>query len=825
MKSSLNNQGLKQLNRIGAKANGLIFLRKNGFNVPSFYVIDFETVDSIIQNKETIDEWLKNQNPEKNSLWAVRSSANLEDGEYQSFAGLFKTITNVDTTSLPDAIENVIQAFIDFNELEYKPVDSLKFAVIVQRMICSEYSGVIFSHNPLDIREKAIFINVIPGLGENLVSGKEEAFSIKYKDDKLFYSNNKKEFNGSIYTSGIQSITQSEETIKANITPFLDQLIDGTNKLSRLKKKPVDIEFTIADGQLFWLQIRPITSLQNKSITVWDNASIVENYPGITLPLSISFVRYTYSNAYSAMAAFLGMHHSQIKRNATLFNNMVGEIYGGLYYHVTAWQQLLYQLPFGERTSKKITKIWGMDNAEFEKVKSRTSFLVYIRLFLNLLLSFVFFRHHKLKFEAIYKKVFLEYTQKNFIKTSRQTLISDFKKINKELGEKWTVPVLNGFFAFLLFSLLQKIFRKSRLFNNHPNFINDILYSQGDVVSVLIVREFQHLINTILGDNQLKKIFKNEPEDKIITILSSEYPDFKKQIDSYIQRYGERCGSEELKIEKENYRENPISFISFLKANAVGEVNKANKESPKYNYKQVLKKNYKYNPFKIILLSVLISITLKRIKDRENYRFYRTKSFDIIRRIFRAFDQNLYEGKLIENSGDSLYLNLDELIDDMQINNYKSIITTRKEKYKEHENKKRAQRYHQSSAGFFPVASIATFDKKSSLKGVGCSSGIVSEKITIINSNQIDITKIEGKILVASYFEPGWINVFSKAAGIISERGSLLTHTAILCREMGIPSIVGVKGILSAVKNGQIVQMNGATGEILINETEKINHS
>ncbi|MDF1550630.1 MAG: PEP/pyruvate-binding domain-containing protein [Bacteroidales bacterium] len=817
MKSQLNNKKSISPNNIGTKANGLMFLRKNGFQVPSFFVIDFDTIDLIIKDKRHIKNWLENQDLEKDTLWAVRSSANMEDGEHQSFAGLFKTITNVNTTSLPDAIENVIQAFIDFNELEYKPVDSLKFAVIVQRMICSEYSGVIFSHNPLDIREKAIFINIIPGLGENLVSGKEEAFSIKYKDDKLFYLNNKKEFNGSIYTSGLQSITKSEETIKANITPFLDQLIDGTNKLSRLKKKPVDIEFTIADGQLFWLQIRPITSSEPEPLTVWDNASIIENYPGITLPLSISFVRYTYSNAYSAMAAFLGMHQSQIKRNANLFNNMVGEIYGGLYYHVTAWQQLLYQLPFGERTSKKITKIWGMDNAEFEKVKSRTSFLVYIRLFINLILSFVFFRHHKLKFEATYKKAFSEYGEKDFKSTSRQKLISDFKKINKELGEKWIVPVLNGFFAFLLFSILQKTINKSRLFKNHPNFINDILYSQGDVISVKIVRAFQHLINTILGNSNLKKMFKDEPEDKIIAILSSEYPDFKKQIDSYIQRYGERCGSEELKIEKENYRENPISFITFLKANAVGTY-KADKESLSYNYKQVLKKNYKYNPFKIFLLSALISITLKRIKDRENYRFYRTKSFDIIRRIFRALDRNLHKERSIENPGDTLYLVLDELVDNMQISQYKSMVKKRKILYDEFENIKRAKRYYQTSRGFYPADTIDFIENKSKVKGVGCSSGIVTEKIIIITSNKVDITKIEGKILVANYFEPGWINVFSKAAGIISERGSLLTHTAILCREMGIPAIVGAKGILSVVKNEQMVHMNGATGEILLKD-------
>ncbi len=78
-----------------------------------------------------------------------------------------------------------------------------------------------------------------------------------------------------------------------------------------------------------------------------------------------------------------------------------------------------------------------------------------------------------------------------------------------------------------------------------------------------------------------------------------------------------------------------------------------------------------------------------------------------------------------------------------------------------------------------------------------------------------------GKILVADYFEPGKINLFSKAGGIISIRGNLLSHTAILCREMGIPSIVGARGLLSKIKDGDKIEMNGATGKIyLISKNE-----
>ena len=63
-------------------------------------------------------------------------------------------------------------------------------------------------------------------------------------------------------------------------------------------------------------------------------------------------------------------------------------------------------------------------------------------------------------------------------------------------------------------------------------------------------------------------------------------------------------------------------------------------------------------------------------------------------------------------------------------------------------------------------------------------------EVLLVNAQSIYELEITGKILVAPFFEPGWIGIFSKAKGIISERGSLLSHTSILCREMGIPAII-----------------------------------
>jgi pyruvate,water dikinase len=69
-----------------------------------------------------------------------------------------------------------------------------------------------------------------------------------------------------------------------------------------------------------------------------------------------------------------------------------------------------------------------------------------------------------------------------------------------------------------------------------------------------------------------------------------------------------------------------------------------------------------------------------------------------------------------------------------------------------------------------------------------------------------------GSILVAERTDPGWIMIFPSAAGIIVERGSMLSHSAIVARELGIPAIVSVPGATTWLKDGDWVEMDGSTG-------------
>ncbi len=85
--------------------------------------------------------------------------------------------------------------------------------------------------------------------------------------------------------------------------------------------------------------------------------------------------------------------------------------------------------------------------------------------------------------------------------------------------------------------------------------------------------------------------------------------------------------------------------------------------------------------------------------------------------------------------------------------------------------------------------------------------------VKVLRSPNDDL-RLNGEILVAERTDPGWVPLYPSISGLLIERGSILSHSAIVAREMGIPTIVGIRGLTSLVKSGDVVTMDGSTGEI-----------
>ena len=106
------------------------------------------------------------------------------------------------------------------------------------------------------------------------------------------------------------------------------------------------------------------------------------------------------------------------------------------------------------------------------------------------------------------------------------------------------------------------------------------------------------------------------------------------------------------------------------------------------------------------------------------------------------------------------------------------------------------------------------------INGLGCCPGQIKARVQVVR-NPTDVKNLNGDILVTSSTDPGWVTLFPTASGILVERGSLLSHSAIVSREMGKPCIVGITGLLEMLETGDEVEMDGATG--IVNIIKKAN--
>ena len=107
------------------------------------------------------------------------------------------------------------------------------------------------------------------------------------------------------------------------------------------------------------------------------------------------------------------------------------------------------------------------------------------------------------------------------------------------------------------------------------------------------------------------------------------------------------------------------------------------------------------------------------------------------------------------------------------------------------------------------------------LQGIPCSNGTVRGKALVIR-NVNEARHVDNQILITPMTDPGWVFLLATAKGVISEKGSLLSHTAIISRELKIPSIVGVEHLMDTIKTGDEIEMDGTTGMIqIIRQTTK----
>ncbi len=198
---------------------------------------------------------------------AVRSSATVEDGAAASFAGLQETILGVEgDEKLVEAVGRCWESIDSQRARSYRAhsnVDEsqVAMAVVVQRLIDSEVSGVLFTRDPLDASGQAMLVEAAWGLGEAVVSGlvTPDRFHIdRHSGQVLDQQVNRKTIV--ITAAGRAAVAEDRQTVACLNAEQLARLAELGRQVESVYGEPRDVEWAWAAGRLWLLQARPITT-------------------------------------------------------------------------------------------------------------------------------------------------------------------------------------------------------------------------------------------------------------------------------------------------------------------------------------------------------------------------------------------------------------------------------------------------------------------------------------------------------------------------------------------------------------------------------------
>lgn len=814
---------------LGGKASALAKLSETGANIPAWFAVTElnPNTDQILDLADTLQA----------EYFAVRSSAQEEDGAEHSFAGQFDSFLYVEKSRIIEKIEAVFNSSNSDHLDTYKgsksitPSDSNSITALVQKMITPDVSGVAFSADPVSGDRSKTIISALWGTGSALVSGEADADTWTLQEDQIIdkkiATKTQQHTSCKLSNEGVKTtkVHIKKQTIPCLTDHQIKQVVKLAEQCQEHFKSPQDIEWAFENGVLYLLQSRPITTLKtytsDAASTVWDNSNIAESYSGITSPLTFSFAKRIYEHVYREFCLLLSVPKGRVKKHDAVFPEMLGHIHGHVYYNLNSWYHVLAMLPGFSLNRNFMEQMMGvkvpMPTEIIEQIVEKTKTnkfydgLTLARTMVGLVRNQIGLNKSIDKFYQRLETA-LNSNKSALSEMTSTELIEHYAELESKLLKRWDAPLVNDFFAMIHYGVLKSLCEK---WIGDDTLHNKLLLDCGEIVSAEPPKRILEMAEIVRDDNKLLDTLDdpNIPsKEKQQTIQN--HPALNEALSAYLEKFGDRC-LEELKLESPSVGDNPQSLFSSITAMARRPIRERIPEVADSHEDVVNQLSW----FKRKIFRWVLKNAKARVRDRENLRFERTRLFGRVRKIVLEIGKRLQEKGRLAEYRDIFFLTLEEAMSEKN-DDYKILVTTRKNEQNKFRNQSPPpDRFHTidpiEEYDSFLSALPYTPPDGHNISGTGACPGLVRGPVRVVLDPR-QATLKEGEILVAQQTDPGWVVLFPAASGLLVERGSLLSHSAIVARELGLPCVVSVPDITKTVKTGDLVEMNGSTGTITI---------
>ncbi|MCT7357597.1 phosphoenolpyruvate synthase [Thalassolituus pacificus] len=785
-------------------------------------------------------------------FWAVRSSVVGEDAEGASFAGQMDScLYQRGEEQIAAAIITVMQSAFNARALAYRiqkglGLTDINAAVIIQRMIDADVAGVMFTANPVNGDRGEAFISATWGCGEGLVSGhcNADEISVRLSSNELSVQVNDKDL--CLVQDTEQGGTREQEVAadKRAVACLTDTQIFALRDLGRSIAEaycaPQDIEWCLKDGAFYILQARPVTRLPEQNpdtdrLQVWDNSNIQESYCGVTTPLTFSFANRAYKTVYEQTLRLLGVRENVVQQHQDMLENMLGLIRGRVYYNINNWYRGLLFLPSFRTNKADMERMMGLtdpvDLIQDRELSGREKLARLPQMLRALFAMLSRFRRMDdlvAEFRAHFAAEYARVERNKLHSLSMDALISLSRTLDKTLLNNWTTPIVNDFYVMMMNGKVHRWLEKLGVEN--PALVqNNLLSGEEGIESTEPTKFLLRLCDEARTQPELLACLKDQPNDQLLVLLQLKFPDFHSRCLQYIELYGDRTMGE-LKLESVTLRQDASFMFAVLKnflsrddltLATLAENEARFRAEAEQAVLPALQKQFGRRGLKKFQRD--LSRLRDAIRNRENMRLARTRMFGLYRDIFRQLGEQLAFYSQLEQAEDIFYLTLEEIYayaDGRSVTaDLKPLVAIRRAEFASYEADEPPHHFHTRGPLYcnnrfeYPHAQEETAAADGSLQGTGCYPGIVEQKVRLIFSPD-DELNLNGQILCTVRTDPGWAPLFPTAGGILVERGSTLSHSAVVARELGIPAVVGIPGLTKLLADQELVRMDGSSGRV-----------
>ena len=765
------------------------------------------------------------------SAFAVRSSAADEDGAEHSLAGQLDSHLDVSPAFVPSKAEQVARSGRSPRIMAYRaerglPPEGPMPAVLIQPMIAARSAGVAFSADPVSGRRSDCIVAAVHGNGEKLVSGASDAETWRVPDEG----------------------TPTCESQPAHVPVLTPEDAARVAHLARDCQRhagpPQDIEWAMDASRLWLLQSRPITTLASRpdpdgEFRIWDNSNIAESYNGVTTVLTYSFVRHVYEQVYQRLLQLLGVRQKLITGLRPDFARLLGFLRGRIYYDLIAWNRFIALLPGFSFNRKAMEGMMGVQETmppegirAIEAARPEQDRLVAAW---GLTKAAACMAWHLCTLPRTAER-FQERLDSALAEPAEaladlrlDQLAARYRDLERRLLDDWDAPLVNDLYAMIFFGALRGLTQR---WTGVEHLHNDLVCADGCIISAEPAKRMRHLASLAAAAPFFAELLRTASLADIQAAMP-EHAGFATAYAAYVERFGERC-IEELKLETATLADDPLPLLR-----SVGELalrppadaataHARDAQALKLEAEAAVAEKLKGKPFRRLLLRFVINQARARIRMRENLRFERTRLFGRVRRIFLAMGRRLHEAGRLADPRDVFHLETTEILGFVEgtatSTDLAALAALRKAEYDANlAGPKPGDRIYTRGAvhvgnDFAPAPRTPTeADALDTRKGLGCSPGTARGPARVVLDPR-NARIVHGEILVAPRTDPGWILLFPPAAGLVVEHGSMLSHSAIVSRELGLPCVISLAGASTWIATGDIVELDGSTGQVRIVE-------